>query len=174
MTILDVLSSSYGGDNSSGTASTSIYNYNVLELYERIVLACDTKVNPLSLARIASLVAFSLSTVRGNNGTTTSSTPADTITTTTSTTSTNISGIVKGRKVIQHVLEKPTVRLGSAPTLFLQSKLVLLVLLALQEITSCFGPHVSVMAVSRFVRPWGLTTLGITIVTNFWGILVVF
>lgn len=171
MTILDVLSSSYGGDNSSGTASTSIYNYNVLELYERIVLACDTKVNPLSLARIASLVAFSLSTVRGNNGTTTSSTPADTITTTTSTTSTNISGIVKGRKVIQNVLEKPTVRLGSAPTLFLQSKLVLL---ALREITSCFGPHVSVMAVSRFVRPWGLTTLGITIVTNFWGILVVF
>jgi len=75
VTILDVLSSSYGGDNSSGTASTSIYNYNVLELYERIVLACDTKVNPLSLARIASLVAFSLSTVRGNNGTTTSSTP---------------------------------------------------------------------------------------------------
>ena len=83
-------------------------------------------------------------------GTTTSSTPADTITTTTSTTSTNISGIVKGRKVIQNVLEKPTVRLGSAPTLFLQSKLVLL---ALREITSCFGPHVSVMAVSRFVRP---------------------
>jgi hypothetical protein len=115
-----------------------------LELYERVVLACDTKVNPLSLARIASLVAFSLSTVRGNNGTTTSGTPADTISTTT------ISGIVKGRKVIQHVLEKPTVPLGSAPTLFLQSKLVLL---ALQEITSCFGPHVSVMAVSRFVRP---------------------
>jgi len=127
VTILDVLSSSYGGDNSSGTTSTSIYNYNVLELYERVVLACDTKVNPLSLARIASLVAFSLSTVRGNHGTTTSGTPADTISTTT------ISGIVKGREIIQNVLEKPTVRLGSAPTLFLQSKLVLL---ALREITT--------------------------------------
>jgi 26S proteasome regulatory subunit N9 len=89
VTVLDLVSSS------SSSSSSSRH----LELYERVVLACDSKLNQLSLARIASHVASSCSSPT----------------------------MEEGQQILNKLLEKRA-RLGSGATLFLESKLVLIAL----------------------------------------------
>eukprot|EP00592_Proboscia_alata_P004113 CAMPEP_0194366798 /NCGR_PEP_ID=MMETSP0174-20130528/14879_1 /TAXON_ID=216777 /ORGANISM="Proboscia alata, Strain PI-D3" /LENGTH=427 /DNA_ID=CAMNT_0039142225 /DNA_START=86 /DNA_END=1369 /DNA_ORIENTATION=- len=87
--------------NFTNLRTTSDGSNSYLALYDRVVLACDAKLNQLSLAQIASVVATSLASEGGG---------AD---------------VVAARAVLENLLEKKS-RLGKAASLFLQSKLALL------------------------------------------------
>ena len=86
-----------------------------LALYDRVVLACDSKLNQLSLAQIASAVASSLasSSTNGNGKHIT------------------VKDSQAARAVLENLLEKRT-RLGSTAALYLEAKLVLLTLQTIQ------------------------------------------
>eukprot|EP00591_Stephanopyxis_turris_P007731 CAMPEP_0195519264 /NCGR_PEP_ID=MMETSP0794_2-20130614/14545_1 /TAXON_ID=515487 /ORGANISM="Stephanopyxis turris, Strain CCMP 815" /LENGTH=404 /DNA_ID=CAMNT_0040648387 /DNA_START=141 /DNA_END=1352 /DNA_ORIENTATION=- len=86
-----------------------------LALFDRVVLACDSKLNPLSLAQIASAVASSLA----ENASAPTVTDAE-------------KDGLAARAVLENLLEKRS-KLGPAASLFVESKLVLLGLKMMQQ-----------------------------------------
>lgn len=77
-----------------------------LSLYDRVVLACDKKLNQLTLARISSIVAESLLSDGGD--------------------------YVAARAVLENLLDKKS-RLGAAPALYAESRLALLHLARMEQ-----------------------------------------
>mmetsp|Transcript_2643 Transcript_2643/g.3854 ORF Transcript_2643/g.3854 Transcript_2643/m.3854 type:complete len:414 (+) Transcript_2643:137-1378(+) len=107
---VDILNFVSEGDAHKNLRETPEGTNSFFALYQQVVLAVDKKLNPLSLARIASVVATSLS----SDGT-------------------------AARAVLENLLEKKT-QLGRIATLFVESKLALLKLRLLETTTTTTDP----------------------------------